>query len=150
MDASRIERIRHISGLMKDAEAGAADSVRKTRGKIDRAMETLRQLEAYRDDYHLGLGGDTPMSVSALVRNRVFVQQLERSIADQQRRLHELGLELGRGQTHWRNCRAKGVGLDRIADHHENRRTALAARREQAESDDRACHHGAARTNPRN
>jgi len=140
MDERRMDSLRSVSELAKDAEADASRSLQEMRSRVDQAESTLSQLERYRDEYWTQIESEISVPASALVRKRRFVGELGLSIESQRSKVQALAREFGERMAHWQECRAQDLGLDRLISSHEDRMSRRATKREQSESDDRACH----------
>ena len=140
MDERRMGSLRNVSELAKEAEADASRSLQEIRSRIDQAQDTLNQLESYRDEYRTQMASERSIPASALVRKRRFVCDLETTIEGQRKKVAELSNEFGERMHRWQECRAQGLGLDRLIASHETRLSRLESEREQSESDDRVSH----------
>jgi len=102
---------------------------------LARAEHQLSELHRYREEY--ANGGDTMLSVSAMLNRQSFIQRIDQAIAQQVTEVARQTRQLEQVREQWKHSHARESALDSVVARHLEHERRADERREQAETDER-------------
>ncbi len=112
--------------------------LRMLKHKEDAAAERLRELETYRDEYRLRLGGggDRAMGIGLLRDFYVFLARLDEAITHQRHELEQAGARWRQAHAQWLELRRKVKAYQTLAARHAHEQNRRQERAEQRQTDE--------------
>lgn len=142
---SKSKRLEPVSRLARDAEDKAAVALAECMRDVQLQEQRLAELEGFRGEYRerLEMLGGQGVRVDRLNEYRRFIDQLDRTIAQQRNLVEESRRRLELQNRNWTESRSKRRALDKAIDRFRAGEERVVHEREQLESDERAQRPGA-------
>jgi len=141
---TKSERLQPIVRISESRERQAAEKLAAAMQRQQLAEARLAELEGYRNEYEKTFHGDARQGVGAekLRDYRNFVAQLNLAIGQQGKKVSEAVAACEQARCVWLQTRTRTQSLDKVVENHHRVERQGKARREQQDSDERACRWG--------
>lgn len=125
-----------LQRLAEQAEQTSARTVAERRAAVAAGEERLAQLERYLAEYGQLSGRGDGLFIDTVRTRRAFVERLREAMQQQAELVASLHQQLENDLQHWREARARALGLERYQARAEDERALRQSRRDQAALDE--------------
>jgi flagellar FliJ protein len=135
------KRLRPVQRVSESSEQDAARVMGQAQAALHEQEKKLAELETYLRDYQTQLAREGRHAVSAdrLQEYRGFMSRLGEAIARQRRKVDDARSVYEKHRRHWLAARQRCQSLEKAVERYRRDEDREAGRREQRETDDRAC-----------
>lgn len=136
---NRLDKMQPILELAEHKEQDAAKNLGKGQQTLDEARGNLESLHGYRNSYavRFATSGQLGLSVQQLTEYRVFLQKINKAIADQERAVTLAEAALARLRQSWEDAHRHVLGMRKVVEKLVDAEVVKENKREQVEQDDR-------------
>jgi flagellar protein FliJ len=131
------KRMSTVLWLAERAERDAAEKLIASARELEELQQTLRQLQAGREDYVAQLSGGARMGVARMRELYGFISKIDLAITQVRSQLAQKEQTNARHREHWQGEKKRSQALDGVADRYRREEAKVAEARLQREIDDR-------------
>jgi len=134
---TRSERLQPAVDQAERREQEALQRLVEQQQRLAYVQQQLDELERYREEYGLGVGG---LTVSALLNRQQFVERIDQAIVQQGREVERQRRLTETTSLQWLQAHAREKALDSVVGRYRTQEQQSEQRQEQAEIDERMQH----------
>jgi flagellar FliJ protein len=137
---TRSERLRPVLSVAEEQDRTAARALAQCRRRLQQQEARLAELEQYQADYaqRFRQGAGDGLGAARLSDYRAFLERLGEALRQQQALIESIRAECAGLERRWAAARARLDALGRVSARYHRQELMVRARREQAETDERA------------